>query len=311
MSWFAAALLLAGCSVARRADELPPEPVRLAAPVPTVVAPPQAEGLDGRAGQPGKHACSAVSSADNTIRRPRSQWVAKPYSWNDGGLPAMDLCTLTVDGRTAVVGITALAARPGMLERVADAAEMFEPAAKLGAPAQDLGYGARTSGRGVVFEVADRVVRITSDTGLPDGELLRVAVSVHKVVPQVLRPARQSDSACQLSTAMVERFIGVLVQLRRDYRVNGALTCIWGTNDTTVAIVESVHPDEIPEARQVPPPRPAPIGRPGYYLPDRGELVFRQGRRVVRVSALTVPAREIPLDTLIGIVQPLLPLFLR
>jgi hypothetical protein len=306
-----AAVLLAGCSVAHRANERPPEPPRPVTPVPTVIAPPQPEGIDGTLGQSGRHACTAVAAPENLVKRPSSKWTAKPFGWNDGGLPAFDLCTLVVGGLPAVIGVSSLAASPGSLERVANALGMFEPADKLGGAARDLGPGARTSGRGIVFETTQRIVRITTTSGLPDGELLRVAVSVRNAVPQVIRPARQSDAACQLSNAMAERFIGVLVQLRRDYRVNGALTCIWGTTEATVAIVESLHTDSIPEASQTPPPRSAPIGRPGYYLPDQGELVFRNGRRVVRVSALTTPPREIPLASLLDIVDPLLPLFLR
>jgi hypothetical protein len=306
-----AGVLLAGCSVAHRANERPPEPPRPVVPVPTVIAPPQPERVDGTVGQPGKHACTAVTGPDNLVKRPSSKWTAKPFGWNDGGLPAFDLCTLVVGGLPAVIGVSSLPAQPGTLERVANMLGMFEPAEKLGGAARDLGDGARTSGRGIVFMTGNRIVRITSVSGLPDGELLRVAVSVQNVVPQVIRPARQADAACQLSNAMAERFIGVLVQLRRDYRVNGGLTCIWGTTEATVAIVESLQTDSIPEASQTPPPRSAPIGRPGYYLPDQGELVFRNGRRVVRVSALTDPAREIPLESLLDIVEPLLPLFLR
>ena len=51
--------------------------------------------------------------------------------------------------------------------------------------------------------------------------------------------------------------------------MNGALTCIWGTYDATVSIVEAFDQPTIPEAQRVPPPRLAPIGQPGYYLPDR------------------------------------------
>ncbi|GAB3824576.1 hypothetical protein [Kribbella italica] len=311
LSLIVSVVLLAGCSVAHRANEKPLEPPRPVAPIPTVIAPPQPEGVDGTVGQPGNHACTAVTGPDNLVKRPSSQWIAKPFGWNDGGLPAFDLCTLVVGGQPAVIGVSSLAAPPGTLERVANTLGMYEPAEKLGGAARDLGPGARTSGTGIVFEAAQRIVRVTTTSGLLDGELLRVAVSVRNAVPRVIRPARQSDSACQVSNAMAERFIGVLVQLRRDYRMNGALTCIWGTTEATVAIVESLHADSIPEARQTPPPRPAPIGRPGYYLPDQGELVFRKGRRVVRVSALTDPPREIPLESLLDIVEPLLPLFLR
>ncbi|MEV6286446.1 hypothetical protein [Kribbella sp. NPDC051770] len=276
-----------------------------------MIAPPQPEGVDGSVGQAGPHACAAVAAPENLVRRPSSKWVAKAFGWNDGGLPAFDLCTLVVGGQPVTIGVSSLPAHPGTLERVANTLGMFEPADKLGGSARDLGPGARTSGRGIVFETRDRIVRVTSASGLPDGELLRVAVSARNAVPQVIRPARQSDAACQVSNAMAERFIGVLVQLRRDYRVNGALTCIWGTTEATVAIVESLNADTIPEANQTPPPRSAPIGRPGYYLPAQGELVFRNGRRVVRVSALTDPPREIPLASLLDIVDPLLPLFLR
>jgi hypothetical protein len=138
-----------------------------------------------------------------------------------------------------------------------------------------------------------------------------IAVAARDAVPKTVRNARQSDSACQVSTPAAERFVGARAQLRRDYRVNGALTCIWGTYDATVSIVEAFNQQTIPEAHRVPPPRLAPIGQPGYYLPGEGELVFRQGRRVVRVAGLTNPNREIPLETLLGIVGPLLPLFLR
>jgi hypothetical protein len=89
------------------------------------------------------------------------------------------------------------------------------------------------------------------------------------------------------------------------------LTCIWGTFDATVSIVEAFDQATIPESQRVPPPRFAPIGQPGYYVPEAGELVFRQGRRVVRVSALTNPPREVTLDALTTIVDPMLPLFLR
>ena len=101
------------------------------------------------------------------------------------------------------------------------------------------------------------------------------------------------------------------MQLRRDYRVKGALTCIWGSLAATVSIVEAFDQPSIPEAETVPPPGLAPIGQPGYYLPEAGELVFRQGRRVVRVTGLTNPPQVVSLATLTGIVAPLLPLFMR
>jgi hypothetical protein len=171
----------------------------------------------------------------------------------------------------------------------------------------------------LVFLAGDRVVRVTPSGGIDRGtaegidraKAVAVAVAARDAVPKNLRPARQSDETCQLSNSVAERFVQLQVQLRRDYRINGALTCIWGTYDATVSIVESFGQPSIPEAQRVPPPRLAPIGQPGYYIPEAGELVFRQGRRVVRVTALTNPPREVTLDALTNIVGPLLPLFLR
>ncbi|MEU4389849.1 hypothetical protein [Kribbella sp. NPDC023855] len=277
--------------------------------MPKVVAPPQAEGLDGSAGEPGPTVCSAVTA---TLSKELGVAVAaKPFSWNDGGLPALDLCTLVLEGRTVTVGVSALPKQPDSLDRLS---------AGAGTPEllPELGPDARISSSRVVFSVDDRAVRVLSTGGInrqPAGidraKAVAIAQAVRAVVPKQLRAARQSDSTCQLATAEAERFVGALVQLRRDYRVNGALTCIWGTVDATISIVESFHPDSIPEAIQTPPPRPAPIGRPGYYLPEQGELVFRQGRRVVRVTGLTNPPREIPLQTLLDVVGPLMPLFIR
>ncbi len=305
--WIVVALVLAGCSVAQRADGARPRVTQPTVQVPTVVAPPQAEGLDGTAGQPARHACSALLGRV----KPPTKWTAKPNSWNDGGLPALDLCTLMVGAKPVVIGVSALPAQPNSLERLANAANLFEPADKLGPDGVRLGPEARSGGTGVAFLVGDRVLRITTKGDIPPADLLGIAETVRDVVPSVMRNARQSDSACQVSNSRAEQFIGTLVQLRRDYRVNGALTCIWGTFDATVSIVESVHADSIPEATKTPRPMPAPIGLPGYYLPDQGEIVFRQGRRVVRVSALTDPGRTVPMDTLIDIVQPIMPLFIR
>jgi hypothetical protein len=277
--------------------------------MPKVVAPPQPEGLDGSAGEPGPTVCSAVTATlGKELRLPVT---AKPFSWNDGGLPALDLCTLVLDDRTVTVGISALAKQPDSLDRLI---------ADSGTPEllPELGPDARISPSRVVFAVDDRAVRVLSTGGInrrPAGidraKAVAIARAVRTVVPKLLRETRQSDSACQLATPEAEQFVGVQVQLRRDYRVNGALTCIWGSFDATISIVESFHPDSIPEAMQTPPPRPAPIGRPGYYLPEQGELVFRQGRRVVRVTGLTNPPREIPLQTLLDMVGPLMPLFIR
>jgi hypothetical protein len=301
--------LVVGCSVARRANEgLPPTPAPPVV-VPTAIAPPQAEGLDGSAGEAGVNVCTAVAwplgkELGVTV-------TAKPFSWNDGGLPALDLCTLLLDGRPVTVGVTALPKQPDSIDRLAAGSGTLELLPELGPEA-------RISPSRVVFQVEDRAVRVLSKGGIdryPSGidRVKAVAVSraVRNVVPNLIRTARQTDSACQLSTPEAERFIGTLVQLRRDYRIKGALTCIWGSFDATFSIVESFHADTIPEAARTPPPRFAPIGSPGYYLPDQGELVFRQGRRVVRVSGLTNPSREVPLDTLLGVVGPLLPLFIR
>jgi hypothetical protein len=277
--------------------------------LPSVVAPPQAEGLDGSAGLPGPSACSAVTA---TLSKQLAVKVtAKPFSWNDGGLPALDLCTLVLDGRSVTVGISALPKQPDSLDRIAAGSGTLELL-------PEFGPDARISPSRVVFAVDDRAVRILSTggidrypTGIDRAKAVAISRAVRAVVSTMVRRARQTDSACQVSTSAAERFVGADVQLRRDYRVNGALTCIWGTFDATVSIVEAFDQPTIPETDRVPPPRLAPIGRPGYYLPDEGELVFREGRRVVRVTGLTNPPREVPLDTLLGIVGPLLPLFLR
>ena len=304
--------VLVGCSVARKADEARPLPTPTPAPavIPTVIAPPQAEGLDGTAGATGPQVCTAVTATLTTQLGVKV--TAKPNAWNDGGLPALDLCTLLLEGRPVVVGVTALPTQPDSLSRLAVGAGTLELM-------PELGPDARIGASRAVFAVGDRAVRITSaggiNRGYPGGidraKAVAIGRAVRDVVPASLRPARQADSACQLSNAVAERFVGSLVQLRRDYRVNGALTCIWGTFDATVSIVESFHADAIPEAKQTPPPRSAPLGRPGYYLPDQGELVFRQGRSVVRVSGITDPPREIPLPALMDLVEPLLPLFIK
>jgi hypothetical protein len=309
VGWVVCALV-AGCSVARKADEARPTPTPPPAVLPSVVAPPQAEGLDGTAGAPGQQACTAVTSMLSAELGVTV--TAKPNSWNDGGLPALDLCTLLLDGRAVTIGVTALSRRPDSLNRLAAGAGALELLPELGADA-------RIGASRVVFAAGDRAVKITPAGGIDGGypgaidraKAVAISRAVRDVVPATLRPARQADAACQLSNSAAERFVGTLVQLRRDYRVNGALTCVWGTFDATVSIVESFHADTIPEAKQTPPPKPAPIGRPGYYLPDQGELVFRKGKRVVRVTGVTDPPRVIPLDSLLDIVEPLLPLFIK
>lgn len=308
LSMVAVVALLVGCSVARRADEARPSSGAPLVVVPGVVAPPQPEGLDGAAGAPGPQVCTAISAALG--KELGVKVTAKPYSWNDAGLPALDLCTLLLDDRPVQIGVSALPIQPNSLSRLSNGLTRAVP---------ELGPDARLGPARLVFAVDDRVVRISSPggidrstaTGIDRAKAVAIGRAVRVAVPAVLRKSRQADAACQVSTSAAERFVGVQVQLRRDYRVKGALTCIWGTFDATVSIVESFYPDTIPEATTTPPPSFAPIGEPGYYLPDQGELVFRSGRRVVRVTGLTSPPRPVTLDTLIGIVGPLLPLFIR
>jgi len=305
-----AALVVAGCSVARKANGARPVPTPAPAVVPTAVAPPQAEGLDGTAGAPGPQVCTAITRT--LTAQLRLTVTAKPNAWNDGGLPALDLCTLLVENRPMTSGVSALPRQRDSLDRLLTGTVVTAPLAELGPEA-------RIADSRIVFPVGDRVVRISPAGGIDRrtassidrSQAVVIALATRDAVPKALRKARQADAACQVSNSAAERFIGIQVQLRRDYRVNGALTCIWGTYDTTVSIVEAFEQPTIPEAQRVPPPRLAPIGQPGYYLPEEGELVFRQGRRVVRVSGLTNPPREVSLDALLGIVDPLLPLFLR
>lgn len=300
----------AGCSVARKADDSQPRITAAPTVVPTVVAPPQAEGLDGTAGAPGPQVCTAITRT--LTAKLRVPVTAKPNSWNDGGLPSMDLCTLIVQDRAVTIGVSALARQPDSLSRLMTGAGTV-------APLPDLGPEAQLAESRLVFLVGDRAVRITPAGGIDrstaDGidraKAVAIAAATRDAVPKTLRPARQSDAACQLANSAAERFVGLQVQLRRDYRVRGALTCIWGSLAATVSIVEAFDQPSIPEAEKVPPPRLAPIGQPGYYLPEAGELVFRQGRRVVRITGLTNPPQVVSLDTLTGIVDPLLPLFLR
>ena len=299
-----------GCSVARKANEPQPRITPLPAVVPTVVAPPQAEGLDGTAGAPGPQVCTAITGT--LTAKLRVPVTAKPNAWNDGGLPSMDLYTLLVQDRAVTIGVSALPSQPDALTRLMHGAATIQAL-------PELGPRALIADSQLAFITGDRAVRITPAGGIDSGALdgidrekaVTIAVAARDAVPRNLRPARQADAACQLSNSAAERFVGLQVQLRRDYRVKGALTCIWGTSVATVSIVEAFDQPSIPEAERVPPPRLAPIGQPGYYLPEAGELVFRQGRRVVRVTGLTNPPRVVSLDALTGIVDPLLPLFLR
>jgi hypothetical protein len=305
-----ALLALSGCTVAQRANDSPPPTMPPTAVVPTVIAPPQPEGLDGTAGAPGPQVCTSITRT--LTAKLRVPVTAKPNAWNDGGLPAMDLCTLLLEDRVVTVGVSALPIQPDTLSRLMDGAGGLEPL-------PELGPDALIADSRLVFEVGDRAARVTPAGGIDrstaDGidraKAVAIALAVQDAVPKNLRPARQSDATCQLSNSAAERFVQLHVQLRRDYRVKGALTCIWGTYDATVSIVEAFDQSTIPESQRVPPPRFAPIGQPGYYLPDEGELVFRQGRRVVRVTALTNPPREVSLESLTNIVDPMLPLFLR
>jgi hypothetical protein len=310
MRWLAgvlsAALLATGCSVAREASRRPSAPVTPTLPVATAVAPPQAPGLDGAAGAPPPTICTALDRA-GLSRRIGATVAARPYAWNDGGVPALDLCALTFGDRVVQVGVTALAAQPNSLNRLSGT---------LGATADasgELGPGARIGPLGAVFTVGDRALRITTQEGLSHAETLAIAAAARPVVDLARRPARKSDGTCQPAGSVAEQFLGASAQLRRDYRIRGGLTCIWGTVDATVAIVETLGPGkaQLPEAAREPTPRRAPIGDEGYYLPEEGELVFRKGRRVVRVSALADPSRPVSLDRLLDIVTPIMPLFLR
>lgn len=304
------ALTVSGCAVAQRANGTTPPPVPPAAVVPTAIAPPQAEGLDGSAGAPGPQVCTAITRT--LTARFHGRVTAKPYAWNDGGLPAMDLCTLLLGDLPVTIGVSALPIQPDTLSRLVE-----NPGGV--APLPELGPEATVSESRIVFRVGDRAVRIAPAGGIDrdpaDGiekaRAIAIALAVRDAVPRTLRPARQADETCQLSTSAAERFISLQVQLRRDYRVKGALTCIWGTYDATVSIVEAFDQQTILEAQRVPPPQFAPRGDPGYYLPEDGELVFRQGRRVVRIAALTNPPRVVTLGALTNIVDPLMPLFLR
>lgn len=305
-----ALLALSGCTVAQRANDSRPPTIPPTAVIPTVIAPPQPEGLDGTAGAPGPQVCTAVTRT--LTAKLRVPVTAKPYAWNDSGLPAMDLCTLLLEDRVVTVGVSALPSQPDTLSRLMDGAGDLEQLPELGPDAV-------IAESRLVFPVGDRAVRVTptggidrgNATGIDRAKAVAIALAVQDAVPKNLRAARQSDATCQLANSAAERFVQLHVQLRRDYRVKGALTCIWGTYDATVSIVEAFGQATIPESQRVPPPRFAPLGQPGYYLPEEGELVFRQGRRVVRVTALTNPSREVSLESLTNIVDPMLPLFLR
>ena len=231
-----AVLLVSGCTVAQRANDSRPPAVPPTAVVPSVIAPPQPEGLDGTAGAPGPQVCTAITRT--LTAKLRVPVTAKPNAWNDGGLPAMDLCTLLLEGRAVTIGVSALPSQPDTVSRLMDGAGALKSL-------PELGPDAFIADSRLVFPVGDRAVRVTPAGGIDrsnaDGidraKAVAIALAARDAVPKNLRPARQSDETCQLSTPQAERFVELHVQLRRDYRVKGALTCIWGTFDATVSIV--------------------------------------------------------------------------
>jgi hypothetical protein len=305
--------LAAACTTAR--DAATP---RLQSPVPgppaaTAIAPVAPPGLDGTAGVPPGNACTAVDRA--ALGRSLGGAVtARPNSWNDAGVPSLDLCVLVLTrtgapARTVLVAVSALPAQPNMLER------LYRTLGQQPAEAPEIGADARYDRLGVAYRVGDRAVRLTSEPGLARADAATVASAVSPVVLASVPPARMADAACQPAGAQAEQFLGASAQLRRDYRVRGGLTCIWGTAERTVSIVESLPgkevADPLPEARHTPKPVPAPVGDQGYFLAETGELVFRTGRRVVRVAALAEPPVPVTMERLLDIVEPIMPLFLR
>lgn len=298
---------VAGCTTARNADRRPVEPVITTAPPAGLVpiAPPPAPGLNGTAGLDGPNACKAIAGPALSTAL-GAKVTARPKSWNDGGLPSLDLCALLVGKDEIRIGISALTAQPNALDRLGT---VLGSAPK---PFTDLAPDARSGRLGVAFTTFERAVLISSAGGLSPKRQLAIGRAVLGAVPAVARRARISDAACAPAGSSADLVLGVRAQLRRDYRTeDGAVTCIWGSVDATVAIVESTRPDDIPEARRQPPPERVPILDGGYYLREENELVFRGGRRVVRVSALADPWRQVSRDTLYDTVGPILPLFIR
>ncbi|MFC0625694.1 hypothetical protein [Kribbella deserti] len=301
-----AMLSATACTTARTADRATPPPV-LTSRQPAVIgpiAPPPPPGLDGRAGLDGPNACTSIARGPALAKAFGVKVTARPKTWNDGGLPSLDLCALLIGAREVRIGISALRAQPTSIDRLATV---------LGSPPRPLtrlAADARSGLLGVAFTTYDRAVRIAAADGLTTAEQVTIGRAVRAVVPAVARPARISDAACQPSGSSAEQVLGVAAQLRRDYRTEaGAVTCIWGSVDATVAIVESTRPDDIPEARRQPRPERVPIGDGGYYLRSENELVFRRGRRVVRVTVVSDPQRVVTRDRLYDTVGPLLPLF--
>lgn len=299
------AVALSGCS---GGDGAAPTP-SVVLPAPTAIAPPPAPGQDGLNGAAGPNLCTVLDRAALAARLGATVTV-RPYGWNDGGVPSLDQCAvvLTKPGaaaREVRIGVSVLSAQVRSLERLVRT---------LGRDVVQLprvGDEARLGSDGMAFGVGDRVVRIGAKLNAAEAEVLAAEVSA--AVPRLHRSSRESDGACQPAGAVAEEFLGVNAQIRRDSRVHGALTCIWGSADATVAIVESYFP---PPARAVLPAdvrsaQRAAIGDEGFYLPEEGRLVFRKGARIVQVSALSDPSRPASAELLTSIVKPVLPLFLR
>lgn len=257
--------------------------------------------------------CTALPAAE-LGRLLRGTVTARPSGWNDAGVPSLDLCALVVSRsgqpeQTVFVGVSALPARSSSLTRLSTTVGP-DPA-----PAPEVAPDAIAGSLGAALTVEDRVVRVTGTRGLSRADAAAVAAVVTPVLAGALKPSRITDGSCQPAGSLAEQFLGESAQLRRDYRAGGGLTCVWGSADRTVAIVESIPGagvrDPIPEAHRQPRPVLAPVGDEAYFLPDEGLLVFRKGRRVVRVSALAEPPVAVTMDGLLSIVEPIMPLFLR
>ena len=166
--------------------------------------------------------------------------------------------------------MSALPRQPDSLSRLMAGAGSIEPLPELGPEA-------RIAESRLVFPAGDRAVRITPaggiDRGTADGidraKAMAIAFAARDAVPKKLRPARQSDAACQVSNSAAERFVGLQVQLRRDYRVKGALTCIWGTLARRFRSSRRSTSRRIPEAETVPPPGSPRSASPATTCPRR------------------------------------------
>lgn len=305
------AILAASCTTARDASKRRPPPTTpsIGPPAATAIAPFPPPDLDGTAGIPPGNTCTAVDRA--ALGHSLGVTVtARPFSWNDAGVPSMDMCALLLTGhgvptRTVKVGVSALPIETPLLER------LYRTLGPQPVEASEIGADAQHARLGTAYRVGDYAVRLTSEPELSRRDAALIASAVSPEVQASLQSPRLTDAACQPAGAVAEQFLGVpMAELRRDYRVHTGVTCIWGTEDRTVSIVESLD-SALPEARYVPTPLPAPIGDRGYYLADVGELVFQSGRRVVRVSALAEPPIAVSMDRLIDIVEPIMPLFMR